>query len=594
MTDAKILIIQDEHSSAKHLEEHLTGTAFHLHPRMKAHSNTHLEECLTALGYTVCASVSSAQEAIEKAAEMHPDLALIDLGLLGDADGVAEQLSADIPVIFLTDGSEGDLLQRATHPFGYVLKPYEEQQLHLNIQTALSMHKQIKKAQTDQVRDRKKISELQHRTQRLETILESIGEGVIAADENGDYLTFNSSAKRIIGTYIPDIDLNRRSEEYGLFFPDRVTLFPNADLPLTRAIHGESSDDVEIFVRNPNLPEGTYVSISGRPLPPDESGTKGGVIVFRDISTEKETDAKLEQAVSELSDQTQLMETVLENINNGVVLSDATNRILFMNASAKRILGIESDTDIPDLPVNERSENYGIFYADGKTRVPTDHLPLVRAVKGEKTDEITLFVRNEQNADGTYVRSRGIPVLNRDGTMVKAGLAILRDFTQHEKMKHRLAQLDGESHDHIPFIEPVSDADSPDVTGNTETAEKQEQIIEDLREQLQLMEAICDNLNEGIAVVSPMGKILFVNKTVERIFGTWIVTPDQNEWSKTFGIYYPDIKTPIPVEQLPLTRALYGEETEEMEAFVRNQKIRKGRTLRLVAAPYSAVTKVGS
>ena len=64
----------------------------------------------------MCASVSSAHEAIEKAAEMHPDLALIDLGLKGDADGVAEQLSADIPVIFLTDGSEGDLLQRAEAP----------------------------------------------------------------------------------------------------------------------------------------------------------------------------------------------------------------------------------------------------------------------------------------------------------------------------------------------------------------------------------------------------------------------------------------------------------------------------------------------
>ena len=585
MTDAKILIIQDEHSSAKHLEKHLKGTAFHLYPRIEAHAAIHLEECLIALGYTVCASVSSAQEAIEKAAEMHPDLALIDLEPLGDADGVAEQLSADIPVIFLTDGSEGDLLQRAeaARPFGYVLKPYEEQQLHLTIQTALSMHKREKKHKQTEREMEQKIDELQHQAQRMETILESLSDGVIAVDENGNYLTFNSSAKRIIGSYRPGTDLNRRSEEYGLFFPDRVTLFPSADLPLTRAIHGESSDAVEIFVRNPNLPEGTYISASGRPLPPDKSGTKGGVIVFRDISKDKETDAKLEQAVGELRDQTQLMETVLENINNGVVLSDATNRILSMNASAKRILGIESDTDIPDIPVNERSETYGIFYADGKTRVPTDHLPLVRAVKGEKTEEITLFVRNEQNADGTYVRSRGIPVLSSDGTMVKAGLAILRDFTEHEKIKKRLAQLDGESPDHIHSLNPSltdnngngAKADSPDVAG-TQMAENQEQIIEDLREQLQLMEAICDNLNEGIIVVSPMGEMLFVNKTVERVFGTWIVTPDQNEWSKTFGVYYPHVKTPIPVEQLPLTRALYGEETDEMEIFVRNQKNPEG------------------
>ncbi len=573
MTDAKILIVQDEHASAKHLEKHLTGTAFHSHTRMKAHSAIHLEEHLKSLGYTVCAAVSSAQEAIEKAAEMHPDLALIDLGLSGDADGVAEQLSADIPVIFLTDGSEGDLLQRATHPFGYVLKPYEEQQLHLNIQTALSMHKRERKHKQTECEMEQKIDELQHQAQRLETILESLSDGVIAVTENGDYLTFNSSAKRIIGSYIPGTDLNRRSEEYGLFFPDRVTLFPSADLPLTRAIHGESSDDVEIFVCNPNLPEGAYINVSGRPLPPDNSGVKGGVIVFRDISKNKETDAKLEQAVSELRDQTQLMETVLENINNGVVLSDATNRTLFLNKSARRILGTEMDAEVQHIPINEVSETYGIFYADGKTHVPTDYLPLVRAVKGEKTEEMTLFVRNEQNADGNYVRIRGIPVPSSDGTMVKAGLTILRDFTEHEKMKNRLAQIDGEPHDHVPFIESVSDADN---NGNKETAEKQKQIIEELREQIQFLEAICDNMNDGIIVANPIGQILFANRTVERIFGSWSINPDMSEWSKTFGVYYPDIKTPIPVEQLPLTRAFYGEETDEMEMFVRNQKNPEG------------------
>lgn len=591
MTDAKILIIQDEHSYAKHLEKHLTGTAFHLHPRIKAHSATHLEERLIALGYTVCASVSGDQ-AIEKAAEMHPDLALIDLELLRNADGVAEQLSADIPVIFLTDGSESDLLQRAeaAHPFGYVLKPYEEQQLHLNIQTALAMHKRERKHKQTGCEMEQKINELQHQAQRMETILDSITDGVIAADENGDYLTFNSSAKRIVGTYNPGTDLNHRSEEYGLFFPDRVTLFPSEDLPLARAIHGESSDDVEIFVRNPNLPEGTYVSISGRPLPPDKSGAKGGVIVFRDISKDKETEAKLEQAVGELRDQTQLMETVLKNINNGVVLSDATNRILYMNPRARQIVGIDLGTDILDIPVNERSKNYGVFYADGKTRVPTDHLPLVRAVKGEKTEEMEVVMCNEKNPDGTYVRVRGIPLMDSDRNMVKAGLAILRDFTEHKKMKDRLAQIDGELPDHSTFIEPTSDnngitPDSPDVAGNTEMAEKQEQIIEELREQLQLMEAVCDNLNDGIIVASPMGKILFVNKTVERVFGTWIVTPDLNEWSKTFGVYYPDIKTPIPIEQLPLTRALYGEETEEMEAFIRNQKNPEGTYIGVRARP---------
>ena len=561
MTDAKILIVQNDQSAA-----------------------TRLEERLIAQGYTVCAAVSSAQQAIEKAADMHPDLALIGLGEDTDGVEVAEQIGTQMPVIYLMDEIEEDLLQRAeaTQPFGYVIDPVDERQLHLNIQTALSQYKKERKHRETEREMDQKINELQHQAQRMETILDSISDGVIAADENGDYLIFNSSAKRIVGTYNPGTDLNHRSEEYGLFFPDRVTLFPSEDLPLARAIRGESTDDVEVFVSNPNLPNGKYISISGSPLQPDKSGVKGGVIVFRDISKDKEAEAKLEQAVGELRDQTHLMETVLENINNGVVLSTATDRILFMNSSAKKIIGIDNTDVLMDIPANERSETYGIFYPDGKTHVPTDHLPLVRAVKGEETEEMGLLFRNEQNADGTYVRIRGIPVLDRDGKVIKAGMAILRDFTEHKSLEDRLAQIYGEPLNQRPSIESVSNNseitdDVPDIAEKREMENGSDQkIIEGLREKLQLMEAICDNLNDGIIVANPAGQILFANKTTESIFGRWILDPDARDWSKTFGIYYPDIKTHIPIEQLPLTRALYGEETEEMEVFIRNQKNTEG------------------
>ena len=190
MTNTRILIIQDDHFAG-----------------------THLTERLIALGYTVCAAVSSGQEAIEKAAETHPDLALIDLGLEGDADGVdvAEQLSADIPVIFLTDGSEGDLLQRAeaTQPYGYVLKPVDERQLHLNIKTALSLHNRDKHRETER--------ESEHRAQLLENIFDSIEDGIVAIDEKGKYLIFNQSAKNMFGAPDPDLSLDQRSEYYGFF-----------------------------------------------------------------------------------------------------------------------------------------------------------------------------------------------------------------------------------------------------------------------------------------------------------------------------------------------------------------------------------------
>ena len=89
MTSTKILIVEDD------------GAA-------------HLEACLKNLGYTVCAAVSSGREAVEIAGDQRPDLALVDLGLGGEVTGpeVAERLGSrfDVPVVYLTDEVEGDLL----------------------------------------------------------------------------------------------------------------------------------------------------------------------------------------------------------------------------------------------------------------------------------------------------------------------------------------------------------------------------------------------------------------------------------------------------------------------------------------------------
>ena len=75
MTDAKIMIVEDDASGA-----------------------AHLEECLKNLGYTVCAAVSCGRQAIERAADMHPDLTLVNLHIEGEITGpeVAEQIGSGL------------------------------------------------------------------------------------------------------------------------------------------------------------------------------------------------------------------------------------------------------------------------------------------------------------------------------------------------------------------------------------------------------------------------------------------------------------------------------------------------------------------
>ena len=105
-----------------------------------------LQSRLRTMGYEVVGAVGTGEEAISKAGEHRPDLVLMDVGLRGNIDGVqaAEQIkkSYQIPVIFLTASSDERTIQRAklTEPFGYILKPFEDRELHSHIEIAVYKH----------------------------------------------------------------------------------------------------------------------------------------------------------------------------------------------------------------------------------------------------------------------------------------------------------------------------------------------------------------------------------------------------------------------------------------------------------------------
>ena len=136
---------------------------------------------------------------------------------------------------------------------------------------------------------------LQSQTRILQSILDSMGDGVIVADETGKFLFFNPEAEGLIDIAM-DTMLSELPEQYGLFLPDTITPFPSDEFPLTRAIHGEFSDNVEMFIRNEKVPQGVYIEVAGRPLHDESGKRRGGVIVFRDVTERKRTDEALARA----------------------------------------------------------------------------------------------------------------------------------------------------------------------------------------------------------------------------------------------------------------------------------------------------------
>ena len=124
MTNAKILIVEDENTISEYLKEMLKNR-----------------------GYCIAGAVSSGEEAIRCSLKVRPDLILMDIALKGDMDGVeaARKIHEfiNMPIVYLTGHADTKLLERAkiTEPFGYILKPFLEKELLIIIEMALYKHK---------------------------------------------------------------------------------------------------------------------------------------------------------------------------------------------------------------------------------------------------------------------------------------------------------------------------------------------------------------------------------------------------------------------------------------------------------------------
>ncbi|MDE2706812.1 MAG: PAS domain S-box protein, partial [Gemmatimonadota bacterium] len=151
------------------------------------------------------------------------------------------------------------------------------------------------------------VDELQHQIQLMLAIFDSISDGVIVADEHGS-LTFNQSAERIIGGKV-DTVLKHGTEEYSIFYPDKVTPIPTEELPLVRALRGEATDEMEMFIRTATKPEGVYISTNGRPIASPGTTARGGVIVFRDVTERVRAEEALAQAFAQ--GRLEVMDTIL-------------------------------------------------------------------------------------------------------------------------------------------------------------------------------------------------------------------------------------------------------------------------------------------
>jgi PAS domain-containing protein len=167
----------------------------------------------------------------------------------------------------------------------------------------------------------------------LRSILEMLPSGVLFADREGKIMFHNRAAREILG---PEDALSGAPSQwtnvFGWYHADQTTLLSPEELPLRRALRGEDIDGEILFILNASRPDGVSVSVSVKPMRDTDNRINAALMLCREVTEEQ------------LSDQSRaLLSQVVEQIADGVLLTDKQGRIEYVNPAFEVMTGFKHE-----------------------------------------------------------------------------------------------------------------------------------------------------------------------------------------------------------------------------------------------------------
>lgn len=249
---------------------------------------------LKELGYAVVGIAARGQEAVEKARAEAPDVVLMDIVLKGTMTGItaAEAITAETEslIIYLTAYADDETLRRVktTHPYGYIVKPFEARELNAVIQTAL--HRQSLE------------DELRRSRGGLARALEVMDVGVITVDDEYRIRYINPAARMHLSAW----KTLRRGNQLARL----------ADIPLSRLVAPDLSPTGRHEVTLDGPPR-RVLGVSGHRLTeaPDEGGL---VLVLHEETARRAHEEGLLQAKQEAEKMAQMKDALLSKLSHEI------------------------------------------------------------------------------------------------------------------------------------------------------------------------------------------------------------------------------------------------------------------------------------
>jgi PAS domain S-box-containing protein len=139
------------------------------------------------------------------------------------------------------------------------------------------------------------------------------------------------------------------------------------------------------------------------------------------------------QAEDALRRQTEVLQSILNSMSEAVLVADVQGKLLHFNPAAERLLGVQT----ADATLDQARQHYSLFRADKVTRYPPEELPLVRAIRGEVTDDAELFIAGPARPDGFWASANARPLKDEHGAL-RGGVLVIRDISERKRVEEEL------------------------------------------------------------------------------------------------------------------------------------------------------------
>jgi diguanylate cyclase (GGDEF)-like protein/PAS domain S-box-containing protein len=265
---------------------------------------------------------------------------------------------------------------------------------------------------------------LRHQSSILQSILDSIGDGVVVTDTAGQLLLGNPAATQILGDRLGVLLPSAAPAAPTIYWSDQETPCPPAALPTAVALRGGAIDNAELYVPAAADGPGQWLSVTARPLKDAQGARAGSVAVFRESSAAKQAAAALHASEERYA-------LAARGANDGLWDWNLTADQVFFSPRWKAMLGAAEDE------IGTTSEEwFGRLHPDDRDRVQVQLAAHARRL----IDHFELEYRIAHK-DGTYhwMLCRGLAVwdaANRATRMVGSQTDITVRRLAEERLRH--------------------------------------------------------------------------------------------------------------------------------------------------------------